>query len=132
MLPEAVTRGRDGYLRVYYEKLGLKFQTYRDWLAAGAHIPTRIEDMTMTAFRLDRIRLAGRGGCRESALADAAAHAQQSFNSPDDAASALAAAVKSGAKQDMLKVLGANGEDIIDSGDEVADAGRARKIPRRL
>jgi hypothetical protein len=39
--PEAVTRGRDGYLRVYYEKLGLKFQTYRDWLAGGAHIPTR-------------------------------------------------------------------------------------------
>jgi hypothetical protein len=31
----------DGYLRVYYEKLGLKFQTYRDWLASGAQIPTR-------------------------------------------------------------------------------------------
>ncbi len=39
--PDAVTRGRDGYLRVYYDKLGLKFRTYRDWLAAGAHIPTR-------------------------------------------------------------------------------------------
>jgi hypothetical protein len=37
--PEAVTRGRDGYLRVYYEKLGLKFQTYKDWLADGAQIP---------------------------------------------------------------------------------------------
>jgi hypothetical protein len=39
LLPEAVTRGRDGYLRVFYEKLGLKFQTYRDWLASGAHVP---------------------------------------------------------------------------------------------
>jgi Protein of unknown function (DUF2950) len=51
-----------------------------------------------------------------------AAQAQQSFTNPDDAASALAAAVKSGVKQDMLKVLGADGEDIIDSGDDVADA----------
>jgi hypothetical protein len=41
LMPEAVTRGRDGYLRVYYEKLGLKFRTYQDWLADGAQIPTR-------------------------------------------------------------------------------------------
>src|SRR6185437_7563889 len=33
VVPEAVTRGSDGYLRVYYEKLGIKFRTYRDWLA---------------------------------------------------------------------------------------------------
>jgi hypothetical protein len=39
--PDAVTRGSDGYLRVYYDKLGLTFRTYRDWLAAGGHIPTR-------------------------------------------------------------------------------------------
>jgi len=39
--PDAVTRGRDGYLRVYYDKLGIKFRTYEDWLAAGALIPTR-------------------------------------------------------------------------------------------
>lgn len=39
--PEAVTRGRDGYLRVYYDKLGIKFRTYKDWLAGGAQIPTR-------------------------------------------------------------------------------------------
>ena len=26
LMPEAVTRGRDGYLRVYYEQLGLKFR----------------------------------------------------------------------------------------------------------
>jgi len=39
VMPEAVTRGRDGYLRVYYEKLGVKFQTYKDWLAGGARVP---------------------------------------------------------------------------------------------
>ena len=38
VMPEAVTRGRDGYLRVYYDKLGVKFQTYKDWLAGGAHV----------------------------------------------------------------------------------------------
>jgi hypothetical protein len=36
--PDAVTRGRDGYLRVFYEKLGLKFQTYDQWRAAGARL----------------------------------------------------------------------------------------------
>jgi hypothetical protein len=41
VLPDAVTRGRDGYLRVYYDRLGVKFQAYKDWLADGAHIPTR-------------------------------------------------------------------------------------------
>jgi hypothetical protein len=37
--PDAVTRGSDGYLRVYYDRLGLKFRTYDDWTAAGARIP---------------------------------------------------------------------------------------------
>jgi len=39
VMPEAVTRGRDGYLRVYYDKLGLKFQTYQAWIASGARMP---------------------------------------------------------------------------------------------
>jgi hypothetical protein len=39
VMPEAVTRGRDGYLRVFYDKLGLKLRLYRDWLADGAQIP---------------------------------------------------------------------------------------------
>jgi hypothetical protein len=39
--PDAVTRGRDGYLRVYYDRLGLKFLSYKDWFASGARIPTR-------------------------------------------------------------------------------------------
>ena len=39
--PEAVTRGDDGYLRVDYRRLGIKFLSYRDWQAAGGHIPMR-------------------------------------------------------------------------------------------
>jgi len=40
LMPEAVVRGSDGYLRVYYDKLGVKLQTYDEWIASGAHIPT--------------------------------------------------------------------------------------------
>jgi hypothetical protein len=36
-----VRRGRDGYLRVYYGKLGLKFQRYDQWYASGGR---HIED----------------------------------------------------------------------------------------
>ncbi len=43
LVPEAVTRGRDGFLRVYYERLGLKLRTYTDWLAGGATIPVPAE-----------------------------------------------------------------------------------------
>jgi len=42
VMPEAVSRGSDGYLRVYYEKLGLKFRTYSDWLADGARMPAEV------------------------------------------------------------------------------------------
>ncbi len=31
--PDAVTRGRDGYLRVRYDRIGFEMQTYRHWLA---------------------------------------------------------------------------------------------------
>jgi len=37
--PVAVVRGRDGYLRVDYDKLGLKFQSYDDWIASGGQLP---------------------------------------------------------------------------------------------
>jgi hypothetical protein len=40
VMPDAVVRGRDGYLRVYYEKLGLKFETYDHWVASGARLPS--------------------------------------------------------------------------------------------
>ena len=42
VIPNAVRRGSDGYLRVHYEKLGLKFSTYRQWLASGAKIPAEV------------------------------------------------------------------------------------------
>lgn len=55
------------------------------------------------------------------------AEAQQTYKTPTEAADALAAAVKSGIRKDMLNVLGSDGEDIISSGDNVADAeSRAR------
>jgi hypothetical protein len=39
VVPDAVTRDRDGYLRVRYEQIGVKFQTYDQWLSSGARIP---------------------------------------------------------------------------------------------
>jgi uncharacterized protein DUF3300/endosialidase-like protein len=40
IMPHAVVRGQDGYLRVFYDRLGLKFQTYDQWIASGAQVPT--------------------------------------------------------------------------------------------
>jgi hypothetical protein len=40
IMPEAVTRGVDGYLRVSYDKLGVTFDTYDHWVASGARIPS--------------------------------------------------------------------------------------------
>jgi hypothetical protein len=37
--PDAVIRGADGYLRVDYDRLGLKFETYDAWLASGGRMP---------------------------------------------------------------------------------------------
>ena len=41
VMPEAVTRGPDGYMRVSYDRLGLPFETYDQWVASGAHLPDR-------------------------------------------------------------------------------------------
>jgi Protein of unknown function (DUF2950) len=49
------------------------------------------------------------------------AKAQQTFKTPDEAAAALADAVKSGSDRNILKVLGRDGADIVSSGDDVAD-----------
>ena len=38
--PDAVTRGPDGYLRVFYDRIGVRFQTYKHWIASGAQVPT--------------------------------------------------------------------------------------------
>ena len=42
VVPEAVVRGRDGYLRVFYDKLGLEFQSYDRWIASGARLPAAV------------------------------------------------------------------------------------------
>ena len=39
-MPKAVVRDKEGYLRVLYERLGIRFQTYEQWIASGARIPT--------------------------------------------------------------------------------------------
>ncbi|KRR15869.1 hypothetical protein CQ12_32535 [Bradyrhizobium jicamae] len=49
------------------------------------------------------------------------AGAQQTFKTPDEAATTLADAVKSGAEKSILQVLGPGGADIVSSGDDVAD-----------
>ena len=38
--PEAVMRDADGYMRVSYDLLGLPFETYEQWVATGAHLPS--------------------------------------------------------------------------------------------
>jgi Protein of unknown function (DUF2950) len=55
------------------------------------------------------------------ALLSSPSLAQQSYPTPEDAAAALAAAVKSGSGRAILKVLGRAAEEIVSSGDEVAD-----------
>jgi DUF2950 family protein len=55
-------------------------------------------------------------------LLTSASLGQQVFPSPEDAAAALAAAVKTGTNSTILKVLGRGASDIIESGDDVADA----------
>jgi Protein of unknown function (DUF2950) len=71
--------------------------------------------------RSDRFWFAGLIAAATLFLAIPMASAQQSFQSPEEAAAALAAAAKSGATNDILKVLGRNAADIVESGDMVAD-----------
>ena len=40
VMPQAVSYGLDGYLRVSYDVLGLPFETYAHWMADGAHLPS--------------------------------------------------------------------------------------------
>ena len=45
IMPEAVVRGSDGYLRVFYDLLGLRMQPWDKWVAAGGKIPTTAASM---------------------------------------------------------------------------------------
>jgi hypothetical protein len=57
-----------------------------------------------------------------------AASAQQAFKTPDEAAGALVDAAKAGDMKALVTVLGPDGEDIVSSGDEVADAETRQKF----
>jgi hypothetical protein len=59
---------------------------------------------------------------------NASAQAQQSFKTPDEAAEALVKAAKADDLKGMLTVLGADGEDIVSSGDPVADDAARNKF----
>jgi hypothetical protein len=67
----------------------------------------------------------GRRACLIAAfsvlLAISPASAQRAFQTPEEAATALADGIKSGTTREMMKVLGSDAEGIIFSGDEVSD-----------
>ncbi len=60
--------------------------------------------------------------------ATSVAMAQQTFKTPEEAATALVNAAKSGDLKSIVTVLGPDGEDIVSSGDEVADAATRAKF----
>ena len=69
-----------------------------------------------------RATSAGLGTIVVVALLASASQAQEAYPSPENAAASLAASVKIGTRSAILKVLGNAGVDIIESGDDVADA----------
>jgi len=77
--------------------------------------------MTMLGS-LCRAASAGIGAIVALALLTSASPAQQAYSSPEEAAASLAAALKTGTRSAILKVLGRGGGDIAASGDDVADA----------
>jgi hypothetical protein len=85
--------------------------------------PDAIEDVIMTINRSLR-SIRNRFSCTAVLLCllTSAADAQETYKAPEEAAAALAAAVKSGGQRAILKVLGSDGKDIVSSGDDVADA----------
>jgi hypothetical protein len=74
------------------------------------------------AFRFERMAATCAAAAIAQALLMPPAHAQQAFSTPEDAAAALVAAVKTGSSRAMIKVLGRDAGEIIASGDDVADA----------
>src|SRR5262245_46093086 len=56
------------------------------------------------------------------------ATAQQAIKTPDEAANALVQAAKAGDMKALVTVLGPDGEDIVSSGDEVADKATREKF----
>ena len=61
-------------------------------------------------------------------VAASVANAQQAFKTPDEAASALVSAARTGDLKAIATVLGPDGDDIVSSGDNVADATTRQKF----
>ena len=61
-------------------------------------------------------------------MATSIACAQQAFKNPDDAARALIDAARTGDRKALVTVLGGDGEVIVSSGDDVADATTRQKL----
>lgn len=78
----------------------------------------------MTTLRSTQSRRKHAAGLMAAAillLTISSASAQRVFETPEDAATALTNAIRSGATRDLRNVLGRNAEDIMVSGDAVAD-----------
>ena len=52
VLPEAVTRGVDGYMRVSYDRLGLPFEPMTSGWRTGAHLPSAMTARIEACCRL--------------------------------------------------------------------------------
>jgi hypothetical protein len=89
--------------------------------AAGADPRRTPADREDAMTRLASLILSAALGAVSLASLSFAAHAQQKFKSPEDAVTALVAAVRADNVRDMVMVLGPQGRDIIISGDGVAD-----------
>ena len=80
IMPAAVAPGSDGYLRVYYEKLGLRLESYDHWIRSGARVPV------IAPVRLpDHLALAGRAvsaGLFEGLHLDVEPHALAAWRDP--------------------------------------------------
>ena len=125
VMPDAVTRGRDGTCGCFYDKLGLKFQTYDQWIGIGrarpGHAaPRPIEsrdgrchehDHALTEFSMYAVLSAIRHrwpgatmlGSRDG---HSRRSAQQSFKTPQEAVEALVTAVRAGDRKAVNAILG--------------------------
>ncbi|WP_458757660.1 DUF2950 domain-containing protein [Afipia sp. TerB] len=81
-----------------------------------------------TIRSFSRTAYAGLGTIMAVVLFTSASQAQRSYSSPEEATTALVAAIKAGTTKGMLRVLGVGGEDIVRSGDPVADAGMRQRF----
>lgn len=82
----------------------------------------------MTQFISVFGKLAGLVAATAIVASVSAASAQQSFKSPEDAVAALVTATKDNWPKGVVAVLGADGSDIVSSGDKIADEAMREKF----